>query len=407
MFWGKTRTTEVMETNKFAQKDCDEVQDNVSGIELGIDHDPINVDGSSQKKVHQFYFVKFCPYEDANENDNVRYKIEETQKLIAKISEEELLFFEKHGKRISDRYRLLSSRYRKLCYHDSRYTHGQITWKLDHLQEALDKLNFAKNANQRIAINSCTSREVTNFMLHKPNNSAAKKQLLREINEGQQRVAVGSLPSEEKLSEFIWWSYNKIESQNNHKVRNTILKEIKQFEDEEKKAVANANAKGKNLLVSRKAIQDQIRLINKISEELRKERLKETAELEVVDKDINFLRKKLNDLRRRREEAERLIQNMRRQQNEAKSRYYRYVSVLSTARELATEKQVKALEDLSLIEIDNFMSHWNNKSKVFRRDYKKMILTSLDHRQLSSDGRIRNLDEEPLESPLKQFHKWP
>ncbi|KAK3184126.1 hypothetical protein Dsin_031412 [Dipteronia sinensis] len=398
-----------MEINKFAQKDCDEVQDNVSGIELGIDHEPINVDGNSQKKVLQFYFVKFCPYEDPNENDNVRYKIEETEKLIAKINEEELLFLEKHKKRISDRYRLLSSQYRKQCYCGSRYTHDGIKWKLDHLQEALGKLNFAKNANQRIAINSCSPREVTNFMLHRPNNSAKKKQLLREINEGQQRVAVGSLPSEEKLSEFIWWLYNKIESQNNHKVRNTILKEIKQFEDEEKKAIENANAKGKNEnpLVSRKALQDQIRLINKISEELRKERLKEISELEVVDKDINFLRKKLNDLRRRRDEAERHIQNMRRKQNEAKSRYYRYVSVLSTARELATKKEVKALEDLSLREIDNFMSHWNNKSKVFRRDYKKMIQTSLDHRQLSSNGRIRNLDEEPLEPPLKQLHKWP
>ena len=100
MFWGKTRTTEVMETNKFAQKDCDEVQDNVSGIELGIDHDPINVDGSSQKKVHQFYFIKFCPYEDTNENDKVKYKIKETEKLIAKINEEEVLFLEKQRKRI-------------------------------------------------------------------------------------------------------------------------------------------------------------------------------------------------------------------------------------------------------------------------------------------------------------------
>ncbi|KAK2651132.1 hypothetical protein Ddye_018621 [Dipteronia dyeriana] len=400
-----------MEINKFVQKDCNEVQVNVSGIELGIDHDPINVDGSSRKKVHQFYFVKFSPYEDLNENDNVRYKIEETENLIAKINEEELLFFEKHKKRIqSDRYRLLSSQYRKLCYRGaSRYTHDQITWKLDHLQEALGKLNFAKNANQRIAINSCSSREVTNFMLHRPNNSAAKKHLLREINEAQQRGAVGAFPSEEKHSEFIWWLYHRIESQSNHEVRNTIVKEIKQFEHEEKKAVENANTKGKNEnpLLSRKAIQDQIRLINKISEELRKERLKEIAELEVVDKDINISRKKLNDLRQRRDDAERHIQNMRRQQNEAKSRYYRYVSVLRTARELATKKEVKALQDLSLKEIDNFMSQWNNKSKVFRCDYKKMMLTSLHHRQLSSDGRIRNLDEEPLKPPLKHLHKSP
>ena len=41
------------------------------------------------------------------------------------------------------------------------------------------------------------------------------------------------------------------------------------------------------------------------------------------------------------------------------------------------------------------MSQWN-RSKAFRDDYEKRILKSLDYRQMSRDGRIRNFDEKPL-----------
>lgn len=41
------------------------------------------------------------------------------------------------------------------------------------------------------------------------------------------------------------------------------------------------------------------------------------------------------------------------------------------------------------------MSLWNS-DKTFRNDYEKRILPSLDMRQLSRDGRMRNPDEKPL-----------
>lgn len=41
------------------------------------------------------------------------------------------------------------------------------------------------------------------------------------------------------------------------------------------------------------------------------------------------------------------------------------------------------------------MSLWNS-GKTFRDDYEKRILSSLDMRQLSRDGRMRNPDEKPL-----------
>lgn len=41
------------------------------------------------------------------------------------------------------------------------------------------------------------------------------------------------------------------------------------------------------------------------------------------------------------------------------------------------------------------MSQWSS-SKAFRDDYEKRILSSLDARQLSKDGRMRNSDEKPI-----------
>lgn len=45
--------------------------------------------------------------------------------------------------------------------------------------------------------------------------------------------------------------------------------------------------------------------------------------------------------------------------------------------------------------MEKFMSLWSS-NKAFRDDYEKRILPSLDSRQLSRDGRIRNPDEKPL-----------
>lgn len=47
------------------------------------------------------------------------------------------------------------------------------------------------------------------------------------------------------------------------------------------------------------------------------------------------------------------------------------------------------------------MSLWNT-NKAFRDDYEKRILPSLDSRQLSRDGRMRNPDEKPLVTEAAQ-----
>ncbi|PON49687.1 LOW QUALITY PROTEIN: Proton pump-interactor, partial [Parasponia andersonii] len=75
--------------------------------------------------------------------------------------------------------------------------------------------------------------------------------------------------------------------------------------------------------------------------------------------------------------------------------YYQNRLLLRKGTALASKKDVAALEKLSHIEVEKFMSQWN-KSEAFRDDYKKRVSPSLCG-QLSLDGRMRNPghDEEP------------
>lgn len=46
-------------------------------------------------------------------------------------------------------------------------------------------------------------------------------------------------------------------------------------------------------------------------------------------------------------------------------------------------------------QVEKFIALWSS-NKAFRADYESRILQSLDMRQFSKDGRIRNFDEKPL-----------
>lgn len=54
----------------------------------------VELDGRVEKKVHQFYFIKFWPYED----QNVKSRIKEAEKLIEKIDEDALHINTKYSK---------------------------------------------------------------------------------------------------------------------------------------------------------------------------------------------------------------------------------------------------------------------------------------------------------------------
>ncbi|KAJ0110544.1 hypothetical protein Patl1_02262 [Pistacia atlantica] len=105
------------------------------------------------------------------------------------------------------------------------------------------------------------------------------------------------------------------------------------------------------------------------------------------------------ELQRRKDEVNRHILDLKRQRDETRSDYHRYASVLKNARELARKKDVKALNELSIREVQIFMSKWN-QSKDFRCNYEKSVMQSLEKRQFQ-DGRIRILDEEAKPTHIK------
>nr|GMC99861.1 proton pump-interactor 1-like [Ipomoea batatas] len=113
-------------------------------------------------------------------------------------------------------------------------------------------------------------------------------------------------------------------------------------------------------------------------------------ELDVMKKEIGTLEEELTALTQQRDKTFQSIQEFRKQREEGSRK------LNLEARQLVDKKDVAALREPSKTEVDKFVAQWSS-NKWFRDDYEKRILQSLDMRQLSKDGRMRN----PYEKPLK------
>ncbi|KAK2651134.1 hypothetical protein Ddye_018623 [Dipteronia dyeriana] len=379
----------------------------IQKLNQGPYREPVNVDKCVKKKVHRFYFVKFWAYED----QNLKSRIAEAEKLIKKIGQEKRSISIKLQEIWSSQYYVLLSQLGRLC--DRKYiirakeTLNRKAETLDDLQEAINScshrqllldrkysirgtLNWKteKMDDLQEFINLCSNRRLINRVKiyidvrltllqtfdifctetdsdlsliqirHRPNNLATENKLLKEINDSQQKGAIDHpCSSVENFSKLIGSMSSEIKSLDRNKDRNMILKKIKWLEKLGKEAIANATEKGNigNPLFSIKTIYDQVKLINKkLLEEFRKEQLEVRSKISCVEKDLDISRKDLEslriqlvDLQLKQEEVELHIKKMRKQQNETKARY---ASVLSNARDLARKKDVKSLEELSLRE---------------------------------------------------------
>ncbi|OMO78495.1 hypothetical protein CCACVL1_14340 [Corchorus capsularis] len=298
------------------------------------------------KKVHQFYFVKFWPYKDP-EYDS---KFEWARKLCQELDQEKADVIDDKMEEIRTCKEYLYSELQNQRFR-SAALECALEWKtmvLDFLHAALDK------------------------------SLANEGQLLTEIPAPQSNSFFSSSYLRRELNSAI--------------------------EERKEKAMADAASNGRIWypLSSKEDIEEQIRLINTIPEELRPERcelMEEIAcledEVKAVEENENVLMEQFRGLIRRKEEVYKCILSLTNERDEADAKYYEYLSLLSNARELAKRKNVAALEELSSKQVDEFISRWNDSS-AFRMSYEKAILPSLDRRQLSRDGRIRNDDEEPI-----------
>ncbi|KAK8542546.1 hypothetical protein V6N13_136881 [Hibiscus sabdariffa] len=323
---------------------------------------------SGSRKVHQFYFVKFWPYKDPEKDSKLRWADQQCQQLDR---EKERVVDDKTMEIMSRRDNICSELDRKKWLHALLETGVEwTTMVVGFLQAAIDCLD----------VDGSSSSKQTETSVH------------------QRRFLMSSLRNEIPRA-YFWYSQS-----NNREKLEQILKEVEQIEDGHDEAKAAAAAQGGiwDPLSSKKAMEEQIELLNKIPDELRPERYEVMAEIKCLEDGLEALKKEDDDLSKkfqalidRKSDLCDFVIGIRKEEDEANACYNEYVSLMRNANELAARKDVKALEQLSSSQVDKFMRRWND-NQTFRTTYEKALLWSLHYRELRKDGRSKTDDEEPL-----------
>ncbi|KAK6134565.1 hypothetical protein DH2020_031685 [Rehmannia glutinosa] len=352
------------------------------------------------KQIHSFYIVRYRALED----QNLKAKLDVAEKELQKKNQARLQIVEKiRAKRVSygnefaltnlmmddvenayaDRSQLIAQ-LRSLGVENKQFRSimDEKRKEMEPLQQALGKLRGAPGGGER-GPGICSSEQELNDL----------------IKSYQYRIQHESIPLTEEKQ---------------------ILREIKQLEGTRQKVIANAaeRARIQDSMGEKDAIQGQVKLIGVDLDGVRKEKQVINAKLKQLDeeklaieKDISVLEDELTAVTEKRDKTFETIRDMRKQREEGFfidfSLYLRIFLVqefpilpknrtlLTKAKVLASNKDVDALKELSETEVEKFMSLWNS-NKAFRDDYERRILPSLDMRQLSKDGRLRNPGEKPL-----------
>ncbi|XP_021299539.1 proton pump-interactor BIP103-like isoform X2 [Herrania umbratica] len=296
----------------------------------------LNEDGVSQK-VHQFYFVKFWPYKDPEEHS----KFEWARKQSEELDQQKKLLVDDKRQEIMSSGEAVNSQLQRLRYR-SAVLECSIEWKtmmVDFLQAALEKLNVRRGgATSSSSPRECGIHSPRAWVTHGSNNLANEEQLSTEISNVQQEDINSGFLGRELNNRAFWYSMSR-----NKEQFVQILEGVMQIEERQQKAMADAASKGN---ISKKAIEEQIRLLNKIPEVLRPECCEVMAkikcledELKAVDKEMNDLSETFQGLIQGKQEAYELLVSTINQREEA-------VWYLN-AKDLARKKDVAALEELS------------------------------------------------------------
>lgn len=315
------------------------------------------------KQIHTFCFVKFRSYEDPK----LKTKIEQIDKDIQKKNQARFQITEALKAKRSERANVISQ-LKPLTAENKQYrtVMDEKRKEIKPLQNALGKLQSANNAVREKGMGLCSSEGELN-------------ELIKSV---QYRISHESISLDEEKQ---------------------LMREIKQLEGTRGKVIANAamRAKIQDSLGQKEAIQDQVKQIGGDIDGVRKEqqavwaKIKQLEEeLKIIDDEISSLQEELTAVIEKRNKAFETLNELRKARDEVNACYYQNRSLLNNAKELATRKDVAALEGLSRSEVEKFMSQWSS-DKTFREDYERRIFPSLDYRQLSRDGRMRNPDEKP------------
>lgn len=312
------------------------------------------------EKIHRFYFVKYRFYDEP--------KIEEQ---IKKANQD----FEKKSKERSDIIGTLKKK---------RSERSQVISELQPLT-AEDKTFGKKLIDKRKEL--------------EPYQEALGK--LCDVNS----AGAGLCSSEEELDDIIQRLHYCIQHESNTLAEEKqLLKQIKQLEGTRDKIIANSAVKAtvEESFGEKPAIRDHLKLkfddldvVRKEQQVVRNKIKLAQDKLKAIDDEISSKQEELTSATEQKEKAYETCCQLRGRRDKANASYFQNRSVLNSAREHAAKKDRLALEELSHSEVEKFMFQWSS-SKTFRDNYEKRILVSLDSRQLSRDGRMRNPDEKPI-----------
>lgn len=323
------------------------------------------LDEWSFRQIHSFYFPKHRLYEDPK----IKAKIDQQDKEIAKLNQARFQLIEEVRARKSEKSEVLNQlKALRGDYEQYKSIMDEKKKEMEPLKQALGNLRNTNGPGGRGGL--CSSEEELNDVIY-----SLKYRMQHE-----------SIPLTEEKQ---------------------ILREIKQLEGTREKVIANSVVRTKiqDSMGKKEVIQDQVKLMGADLDGVRKEQQAVQAkrtqlrdQAAAYDKKIAAIQAELDVLTEKRDKAFKIIQDLRRQKDEANAHHYQSRSLVNKARDIAARKEVSALEELSNAEMEKFMALWNG-NKAYREEYKKKMFHHLDGRQLSIDGRMRGPDEKPLVTP--------
>ncbi|KAH0707122.1 hypothetical protein KY289_012198 [Solanum tuberosum] len=331
-------------------------------------------DWPEPKQIHSFYIVRYRRFED----QNLKPKFDLAEKELQKMNKARFQLIEKLRARRAERSELFGQRKSVSAENQEFWTVIEGKRKeIKPLQDALGKLRGPRKDGREGGAGLCSSE-------------AELDNLIKSL---QYRIQHESIPLTEEKK---------------------ILREIKQLEGTRGEIKENValRAQIQDSMGEKESIQKQVKLISGGLDGVHKEQQAVKAKRKILDEQldantsqIKSLDEELKEITKKRDGAFVRVQELRNQREEANAPFYKNVALLQKAKLLADKKDVEALKELSLTEVDKFISLWNGKP--FRDDYERRILASLDIRQLSRDGRMRNPDEKRLVLPQVQTVSQP
>jgi len=316
------------------------------------------------KQTYTFYFVKIRSFEDPK----LRAKLEQADKEFQNKIQARSKIFEAIKAKKTERSAIIAEL--KPLSAENRQYNSAFNEKMEEMKPFRSRLGKFRDENNSMRAESaglCSSLE----------------ELQQEINRLEHRIAHESISLDEEKR---------------------LVKEIKNLEKTRPKVSANAakRAKMQDTVVERDAIQDQVKIIGEGLDGVKKDRQAVRSkikvledELKIVDAEIGALQEDLNAATARKDKAYDSLTELRKARDLNNASFHQNRNVLVRAREHSIRNEVEELKELHKTEVENFMAEWCS-SKSFREDYEKRTLTSLNGRQLTRDGRMRNPDEKPI-----------